>query len=72
MGKLIDVGEPKPPEMRKEFWDNLMKKRGSRDWKNLSETMINVAKQRGMRNKIQVRIEKSELIKLVRDRDMTM
>jgi hypothetical protein len=65
MEKLIDAGESKPPEMRKEFWDNLVKKRGTRDWKNLSETMVNVARHRGVRNKTRLRIEKSELIRLV-------
>jgi hypothetical protein len=65
MGKLIDAGEPKPPEMKKEFWDNLVKKRGSRDWKALSETMMNVARHRSVRNKTRVSIEKSELIRLV-------
>jgi hypothetical protein len=72
MGKLIDVGEPKPLEMKKEFWDNLVKKRGSRNWKNLSETMINVARHRGVWNKTRVRIEKVELIKLVRVQCMCM
>jgi hypothetical protein len=33
IGKLIDTGEPKPLELKKEFWDNLAKKRGSKDWK---------------------------------------
>jgi hypothetical protein len=65
MGKLIDAGEPKPPEMKKEFWDNLVRKRGTKDWKALSETMINVARHRGIRNKTRLRIEKSELIRLV-------
>jgi hypothetical protein len=65
MEKLIDTGEPKPPEMKEEFWDNLVKKRGTRDWKALSETMINVAKHQGVRNKTRVRIEKAELIRLV-------
>jgi hypothetical protein len=61
----VGAGESKPPEMRKEFWDNLVKKRGTRDWKNLSETMVNVARHRGIRNKTRLRIEKSELIRLV-------
>jgi hypothetical protein len=65
IGKLIDAGDPKPPELKKEFWENLAKKRGSKDWKNLFETMVNVAKYRGVRNKTRVRIEKSELIRLV-------
>jgi hypothetical protein len=29
MGKLIDAKEPKPPEMKQEFWNNLVKKRRS-------------------------------------------
>jgi hypothetical protein len=70
MGKLIDAKEPKPPEMKQEFWNNLVKKRRSRDLKALSETMINVAKYRGVRNKTRIRIEKSELIQLVRNMNL--
>jgi hypothetical protein len=42
-----------------------VKKGGSKDWKTLSKTMVNVARHHSVRNKTRIRIEKSELIRLV-------
>jgi hypothetical protein len=63
--KLIDEGKPKPPEIRDDFWDQLVDERGTKEAQAKSTTMASVAKNRGQRNSTRKRVEQATTIQLV-------
>jgi hypothetical protein len=65
--KLIDAGEKKPLELSDKYWELLNIKRKKLEEIEKSIEMTRVAKQRGARNSIRLKLEKATLVRLVRD-----
>lgn len=62
--KLIDEGTPKPPKIRKEFWEKLVDERGTKEAQAISTTMASIAKNRGQGNSTRKRVEQATALQL--------
>jgi hypothetical protein len=66
IGKLIDVGESKPGDLKESLWNSIKSLRATEESKKKSVEMANNAKGRGVRNSTRQKIREAVTLKLVR------
>jgi hypothetical protein len=59
LNQRIDQGHQKPPKLRQEFWEALVKKRSTSELKERSERMANIARGRATKNSTRKALEKT-------------
>lgn len=66
LNRMIDLKQPKPPEVTDKQWNWLVKKRATDDSKVKSEKMRKVSKGKGTRSTQMAALRDAALVKLVR------
>jgi hypothetical protein len=62
LGKLILAGEPKTPEVPKQYWKDLVAKRIHLLWLEKSKSMAAIARKRGVRNSTRTKVVSIRLV----------